>query len=195
MEISKPLIGYWGIRGLGQYGRFTLEAAGVHDYDEKKYVDGADWFGKDKPASPCLLPNLPYYIEGSVAVSETDTIMRTIAKLHKPELLGKTSADQGFVDMVTMFVMKYNAKLRGFCYTKDTTDEERKKIVNENEAQFGKLNSHLEGHKFLAGDYLTIADIALYETFLCMKIAHEESTKAWPHIARHGQDFESQEWY
>jgi glutathione S-transferase len=172
----KPLLGYWAIRGLGQYCRMTLEAAGV-DYDEKRYTDFNEWFGKDKPASPCLLPNLPYYIDGDIKISETDSIMRTIARLYKPELLGKTSANLALCDMITMFVIKYNVKLRAFCYKKDTTDEDRIKMVKENASQFTSLNKHFESHKFVCGDYLTIADIALYETWQAMKVTHAETCK------------------
>ena len=89
---NKPTVGYWGIRGLGAYVRMTLEAAGV-SYNNKLYTTGEDWFGQDKPNSPVLLPNLPYYIDGDIAVSESDSCVRVAARLHKPELLGKTSKD------------------------------------------------------------------------------------------------------
>ena len=89
---SKPTLGYWGIRGQGAYPRMTLEAAGK-EYNNLVYKDGSEWFGKDKPNSKVPLPNLPYYIDGDIAISETDSIMRTVARLYKPELLGKTSKD------------------------------------------------------------------------------------------------------
>ena len=82
-------IGYWAIRGLGQYVRLTLEAAGLK-YEEKRYSDEDSWFKRDKPKLPVLLPNIPYYIEGDIAISESDSIVRTIARLHKPELLGRS---------------------------------------------------------------------------------------------------------
>ena len=91
---ARPTLGYWGIRGLGQYCRLTLEAAGVTDYDEKRYTIGEDqWFAVDKPKSQVLLPNLPFYIEGDLAISESEAIVRTIARSHKTELLGKTNKD------------------------------------------------------------------------------------------------------
>ena len=68
-------LGYWGIRGYGQYIRLTLEASGAH-YKESRYTNFEDWFKRDKPASPLLLPNLPYFIKGDVKLSEHDSIIR-----------------------------------------------------------------------------------------------------------------------
>ena len=36
------------------------------------------------------MPNIPNYQYGDVRVSEHDSVMRVIARIHKPELLGKT---------------------------------------------------------------------------------------------------------
>jgi len=130
MVESKPTIGYWGIRGLGQYARYVFEAAGV-EYVDKRYTDGTEWFGKDKPASPCLLPNLPYFTYKNVAISESDSIVRQAARIFKPELLGKSDAEQALVDNIFSFVMKWNAKLRTLSYQADVTDEQRAKALSE----------------------------------------------------------------
>ena len=86
---NKPTLGYWYIRGAAPYIEFTLEAAGV-EYNEIRYQKPEDYYAKDRPNLPIDLPALPYYVEGDIALSETDSIMRVIAKLHKPDLLGKT---------------------------------------------------------------------------------------------------------
>ena len=100
-------IGYWKIRGLGQYVRLTAEAAGK-PYTEKAYSTEEGWFKEDKPNSPVLLPNLPYYIDGDIAISESDSVVRTVARIHKPELLGKSSKDQAFVEYIFSYIMKMN---------------------------------------------------------------------------------------
>ena len=60
----------------------TLEAAGITDYNDIKYPDRDEWFFKEKGKIPLLLPNLPYFIDGEIAITETTTICRTIAKLY-----------------------------------------------------------------------------------------------------------------
>ena len=56
--------------------------------------------------------------------------------------------------------------MRGICYGAEVpSDDVRKKTIEDHKAQLDKLNAHLETHKFFAGDYSTIADIAFYETF------------------------------
>ena len=129
MDSSVPTIGYWPTRGLAQYIRLTFEASGKA-YNMKIYTSPDDWFGKDKPCSPVLLPNLPYYIDGDIAIAEVDSIVRTVARLYNPDLLGKTSKDQAFVENIASFVFKWNSKIRPFCYT-DADEEGKKKFIEE----------------------------------------------------------------
>ena len=45
------------------------------------------------------LPNLPYFIDGEVKVSETMAIMRYICGKYKPELLGSNLNEKTEIDM------------------------------------------------------------------------------------------------
>ena len=92
-------------------------------------------------------------------------------------------------------MMKLNPKFRDICYSESPTDEQRKKVFEELHSKLEPLNKHLETHKFFAGDYLTIADIAFYETMQCAKIVHPESFKSYHNFEKHAQSFESQEWF
>ena len=130
MVENKPTVGYWGIRGLGAYVRMTLEAAGK-EYNDVQYSNGDDWFKRDKPTIKVLIPNLPYYLDGDVGISETDSIMRTVARMYKPDLLGKgTASDQAFVENMFSFIMKWNGPMRGLCYSE--ADDAKRKGVFEN---------------------------------------------------------------
>ena len=52
-------LGYWPVRGLAQPIRYFLEYLGL-EYNEKRYTDRAEWFGKDKLAFNDAFANLPY---------------------------------------------------------------------------------------------------------------------------------------
>ncbi len=41
-----------------------------------------------------------------------------------------------------------------------------------------------EGKKFIMGDYLTIADIMLYESILVMRLVHEESMQKYKNLIK-----------
>ena len=98
-------------------------------------------------------------------MSETESIIRTIARLHKPELLGITSKDQANVEMIFSFLMKWWMQHGDFSYFGDHSDEGRRKFFEDGKAPLERLNAYLGYHKFFGGDQVTIADIALYEIF------------------------------
>ena len=85
MAVAKPVLAYWDIRGLAEPVRLMLEYSGV-EYDQKLFVSG------DPPAydRSCWtdvrdsldldFPNLPYYVDGKVKITESWAIMRHIAR-------------------------------------------------------------------------------------------------------------------
>ena len=94
VEITKPTLGYWAIRGLASQIRYQLVYLGV-DYQEDIYEQGdapefsrACWTDK-KETLGLTFPNLPYYIDGEMRLTETLAIMKYICNKYGPELLGK----------------------------------------------------------------------------------------------------------
>lgn len=74
---SKPVVGYWDIRGLAEYIRLLLAYAGV-DFEDKRYKYGegpsleslrGEWL-KEKFNLGLDFPNLPYYIDSDVKLSQ-----------------------------------------------------------------------------------------------------------------------------
>ena len=84
MAAAKPLLAYWDVRGLTEPIRLLLEYVGV-EYDQKFYVcgDGPDFSRTDwtdvKGSFGLDFPNLPYYIEGNLKLTESWAILRYIA--------------------------------------------------------------------------------------------------------------------
>ncbi len=71
-----PILGYWKIRGLAHQIRFQLEYLGV-PYDEKLYEQGdapgfeIDSWLSEKHTLGMEFPNLPYFIDGDLKITET----------------------------------------------------------------------------------------------------------------------------
>lgn len=104
---TKPELGYWKIRGLGQALRVQLAYCGV-DFTDKMYEvnqledggwDTSDWTSV-KPTLGMPYPNLPYIIDGETKLSETMAIHKYIAMKWKPELMGKGAAEKARVEML-----------------------------------------------------------------------------------------------
>ena len=64
-------------------------------------------------------PNLPYLIDGETKITETVAIMQYIAKKWRPELLGRSAAEVGRVNMLLAHVVQLKMKSTGPCYSGD----------------------------------------------------------------------------
>ena len=129
MVDTKVKLAYWGVRGLGQLPRYTLEAAGV-SYEETKYTDFALWFQTDKPKVKNPLANLPILTDGDVEITEHDAIVRYVARKFRPDLLGNTDAEYGLVENLFTYFTKLRSKEGEFCNKADPTEEGRVAFVN-----------------------------------------------------------------
>ncbi|KAF5396276.1 Glutathione S-transferase mu class [Paragonimus heterotremus] len=93
-----PVLGYWKLRGLAQPIRLLLEFVG-DKYDEKLYDrnDREKWF-KEKFTMGFGLPNLPYYQDGNLKLTQSLAILRYIADKHK--MLGNTPEERATISMI-----------------------------------------------------------------------------------------------
>ncbi|GIX96608.1 glutathione S-transferase Mu 1 [Caerostris darwini] len=79
--MGKPLLGYWDLRGLAEPIRYLLHYVKV-DFEDKRYQFTQDGWQKDKFALGLDFPNLPYYMEGDVKLTQSTAILRHLARKH-----------------------------------------------------------------------------------------------------------------
>src|SRR2546430_1074756 len=97
-----PVLGYWNIHGRAQPIRLLLAYTGV-DYEDKRYADFGEWM-TDKHTLGLNFPNLPYYLDGSVKLTQSSTIIRYIGRTNQldgqspDEKLRVELAEQQLVD-------------------------------------------------------------------------------------------------
>jgi len=128
---TAPLLGYWAIRGLAEPIRMLHAFLGV-PLREDRYGSGffptatksfGEWqsLKRDMEADGLALPNLPYYIDGDVKLTESVAILRYICEKYRPELL---EAD-GFRtrleararhDQILAYLVTCNNNLRSYQY-------------------------------------------------------------------------------
>ncbi|OTF73475.1 Group 8 mite allergen-like protein (mu class glutathione transferase), partial [Euroglyphus maynei] len=167
--MSKPIVGYWDIRGYAQPIRLLLTYAGV-DFVDKRYTvgpapdyDRSDWLN-EKFNLGLDFPNLPYYIENDLKITQTFAILRHLGRKHNlngndndHEMIRISMAEQQTKDMMTAMVR--------VCY--DPNCEKLKPDYLKALPDSLKLMSKfLDQHPFVAGTNVSYVDFYLYE-FLC----------------------------
>ena len=74
------------------------------NWNDEKYTLGLDF------------PNLPYFIDGDVNITETFAIHRYIAEKWKPELCGTNPADRARITMVSKLLNDFKLGVNMPCY-------------------------------------------------------------------------------
>lgn len=108
ISLTKPILGYWDIRGLGQSIRFLLKYLDV-DFEDRTYrseeskeanVKNTLWF-KEKNSLGLDFPNLPYFCDtDGNKITEHLAICSYICDKYKPELNGRNVQERATVEML-----------------------------------------------------------------------------------------------
>jgi glutathione S-transferase len=187
MEPTKPILGYWTTRGLAAPIIYLLKHVGV-DYEHKEYdlkikadgsVDGSDWFGV-KPSMTMLdFPNLPYFIDGDVTLSENLAICEYICAKWCPDLLGKDLEARGLVNMLAGVFADFRREFTGECYA-FKPESSRTSAIEVLNKKLPSFYNYLGSSSFLTGSSVTWIDFAFYELVLVMHFVHPSLFTEFP---------------
>ncbi|KAM7312086.1 putative glutathione S-transferase [Ixodes scapularis] len=169
-----PVLGYWDVRGLGQYLRYLLEYAKV-EYKEKRYSFGTDpnwtrdeWLA-DKQNLDLDFPNLPYYLDGDVKLTQSLAILKYLGRKHG--LAPKTDELQRRVDMIEMQAFDLIMSAGDLCYDPAYSDEKRKHFLADVAEKLRQFEALLEKDgPFAAGQNVTYVDFLLYEALEIVRV-------------------------
>merc|ERR1712243_117535 len=160
-----PILCYWDIRGLAQPARLLLSYTGTDfedrqlscgpapDFDRSCWIDTKFSLGLD-------FPNLPYYIDGDVKITQSNAILRYIGRKHN--LLGTNESERICVDMMENEIGDFRSTFVSLCYNPnfESRHEAYRKALPERLAKFSKF---LGENDWLAGENISIVDFILYE--------------------------------
>ena len=127
MSDETPRLGYWKMRGLAAQIKYLMVYSGVqfeedvyeqgpapeystHEWSDAKFTLGLDF------------PNLPYFIDGEVKITEDLPIMKYICNKWNPSLLGETPAEMGEVEMLALTIKDFKSQATMPCYTTGTRE-------------------------------------------------------------------------
>ncbi|CAG0904832.1 unnamed protein product [Cyprideis torosa] len=183
-----PILGYWDIRGLAQPIRLLLHYTGT-EFEDKYYVCGpAPTFDKSswlsvKTSLGLDFPNasnrqwegsLPYYIEDDVKITQSNAIMRFVARKGE-NLEGKTPIEKVRVDMLENEAMDFRYGIVKLCYMSEDYEAEKRKFITETlPQQLQRFSDFLGDNKWFAGENITFVDFIMYELLDQHQAFHSE---------------------
>ncbi|XP_049736120.1 glutathione S-transferase Mu 1 isoform X1 [Elephas maximus indicus] len=177
-------LGYWDIRGLAHAIRLLLEYTDSN-YEEKKYTmgdapdyDRSQWLN-EKFKLGLDFPNLPYLIDGAHKITQSNAILRYIARKH--DLCGETEEEKIRVDILENQVMDTSMDLSRVCYSPDF--EKLKPQYLEGLPDKMRLFSEFLGKRpWFAGDKITFVDFLAYDILDLNRIFEPKCLDAFPNL-------------
>ena len=189
---AKPVLGYWDIRGLAQPIKLLLAYTGT-EYQDKRFpcgpgpeFDRSQWFD-NKFSFGLDFPNLPYYIDGDVKLSQSNAILRYIARKH--DMLGKTDKEKAMVDMMAEETMDLRNAWIGLCYNPDF-ENLKEGYLNNLGPKMQQFSKFLASKPWFAGQSMTFVDFVMYELIDIHQQLVPNCVQNYPNLERFQERFE-----
>ncbi|XP_047641049.1 glutathione S-transferase Mu 1-like [Phacochoerus africanus] len=178
------ILGYWDIRGLAHAIRLLLEYTDS-SYEEKKYTmgdapdyDRSQWLS-DKFKLGLDFPNLPYLIDGAHKLTQSNAILRYIARKHN--MCGETEEEKIRVDILENQAMDVRLQMARICYSPDF--EKLKPGYLKEIPEILKCFSEFLGKRpWFAGDKLTHVDFLAYDVLDLYRIFDPKCLDGFPNL-------------
>lgn len=158
--MSNGTLGYWDIRGLAEPIRYLLHYKNVK-FEDKRYLSYDSW-QNDKFQLNLDFPNLPYYIDDNVKLTQSTAILRYLARKH--ELDGKTEEEKVRAVLAEQQIIDFRTSMIRTCYNHEF-EKIKPEFVKHVPTQLKLFVNFLGDRKFLTGENVTYVDFMAYETF------------------------------
>jgi len=163
------IIGYWDIRGLVEPAKLLLEYGGV-PYEDRKHQMTKDCWLEYKQGLGFDFPNLPYYQEGDIKITQSRAIIKHLGR--KFGLDGESLAGKAQIDMMIDQAGDYIQKCAGLCYLPNFCDQLKEDwIAGKGDftslgplsTRITPLQNKLGEDDWFVENKLSVADFAMWE--------------------------------
>jgi len=193
---SRPIVGYWAIRGLAQPIRLLMAYTGTK-FEDKMYqcgpgptYDRSAWFDV-KFTLGFDFPNLPYYKEPNVKLTGTNAILRHIGRKHN--LCGRTEEEMVRVDMAAEQVMDMRNNAVHLFYDRAGFESRLGDYLEKLQTTLKAISLFLGDRPWLAGDSLSFPDFHLYEMLDQHLLLDPKCLGSFPNLKNYHARFEKLE--
>ncbi|KAM6232880.1 glutathione S-transferase Mu 1-like isoform 1-T1 [Spheniscus humboldti] len=132
---------------------FPLSFLPAPDYDKSQWINEKEKLGLD-------FPNLPYFIDGPTKLTQSNAIMRYIARKHK--MCGETEEEILRVDMLENQIMDFRMSLVMVCYNPDF-EKLKPGYLEQLPGKLKLFSNFLGDRKWFAGEKLTFVDFLMFD--------------------------------
>ncbi|XP_043732196.1 glutathione S-transferase Mu 1-like isoform X3 [Cervus elaphus] len=194
------ILGYWDIRGLAHAIRLLLEYTDSN-YEEKKYTMGdtpdynkSQWLNEKSklgldfpndgdaggPSDQALLFfQLPYLIDGTHKLTQSNAILRHIARKHN--MCGETEEEKIRVDLLENQVMDVRLHMARICYSPDF-EKLKPGYLKEIPGRMKLFSVFLGKRCWFAGNKLTYVDFLAYDILDLQRIFEPRCLDEFPNL-------------
>uniref|UniRef100_A0A8B9SAE1 Glutathione S-transferase n=1 Tax=Apteryx owenii TaxID=8824 RepID=A0A8B9SAE1_APTOW len=123
------------------------------DYDKSQWINEKEKLGLD-------FPNLPYFIDGKTKLTQSNAILRYIARKHK--MCGETEEEIIRVDMLENQIMDFRMSLVMVCYNPDF-EKLKPGYLEQLPGKLKLFSNFLGDRKWFAGEKLTFVDFLMFD--------------------------------
>uniref|UniRef100_A0A8C9PUN3 Glutathione S-transferase n=1 Tax=Spermophilus dauricus TaxID=99837 RepID=A0A8C9PUN3_SPEDA len=142
------------------------------DYDRSQWLNEKFKLGLD-------FPNLPYLIDGPHKITQSNAILRYLARKHN--LCGETEEEKIRVDILENQVVDVRMHFIMLCYNPDF--EKKKPEYLEAMPEMIKLFSQFLGKRpWFAGDKITYVDFITYDVLDQHRVFEPKCLEAFPNL-------------
>ncbi|KAH6934278.1 hypothetical protein HPB50_022858 [Hyalomma asiaticum] len=166
-QVMAPVLGYWNVRGLAQPIRNLLVYKGV-SFEDKQYKFGPPpdydlsvWHKGEKYKLGLTFPNLPYYIDGDVKLTQSLAILRYLGRKH--DLAARNEREMTELDVIEQQARDLCLTLINAAAPNPTAEHGLESYVEKMSQILRSWDDFLASRKWTMGDRLTYVDFLLYE--------------------------------
>ncbi|XP_023577435.1 glutathione S-transferase Mu 1 isoform X3 [Octodon degus] len=177
-------LGYWDIRGLAHAIRLLLEYTDT-SYEEKRYsmgdapdYDRSQWLN-EKFKLGLDFPNLPYLIDGTHKLTQSNAILRYIARKHN--LCGETEEEKIRVDILENQTVDISDQLATLCYSPNF-EKLRPEYLEQLPGKMKLFSDFLGKQQWFVGDKITYVDFLAYDILDLHRIFDPKCLEAFPNL-------------
>uniref|UniRef100_A0A803SWI4 Glutathione S-transferase n=1 Tax=Anolis carolinensis TaxID=28377 RepID=A0A803SWI4_ANOCA len=159
-------LGYWDIRGLAHAIRLLLEYTET-PFEDKQYSPGGEAPDFDisqwtsvKEKLGLDFPNLPYLIDGETKITQSNAILRYLARKHK--MCGETEEEIIRMDILENQLMDFRMQLARICYSPDF-EKLKPEFIEQLPDKLKLFSQFLGDRTWFTGNKISYVDFIAYD--------------------------------